>query len=89
MSNNGDGKSVNIDVNKKIVTVDALDRTIKEVYDKLLGRMEELATKEELETKADTEFVNHMLNGLKLVQMTQSEYDALPEKDSSTLYIIV
>ena len=43
----------------------------------------------ELETKASTEFVNTMLGGLRLVQMTQSEYDALPEKDSSTLYIII
>ena len=43
----------------------------------------------ELETKASTEFVNTMLGGLRLIQMTQSEYDALPEKDSSTLYIII
>ena len=43
----------------------------------------------ELETKASTEFVNNMLSGLRLVQMTQSEYDALEVKDSNTLYIII
>ena len=42
----------------------------------------------ELETKASTEFVNNMLSGIRLVQMTQSEYDALEVKDSNTLYII-
>lgn len=44
---------------------------------------------EKLDSKASTEFVNEMLSGLKLVQMTQAEYDALEEKDSNTLYIIV
>jgi hypothetical protein len=43
----------------------------------------------ELETKASTEFVNNMLSGLRLVQMTQLEYDALEVKDSNTLYIII
>lgn len=44
---------------------------------------------EKLEAKASTEFVNNMLSGLRLVQMTQSEYDALEVKDSNTLYIII
>lgn len=43
----------------------------------------------ELETKASTEYVNNMLSGLRLIQMTQSEYDALEVKDSNTLYIII
>lgn len=43
----------------------------------------------ELETKASTEFVNDMLSGLRLMQITQSEYDALEVKDSNTLYIII
>ena len=43
----------------------------------------------EIGTKASTEFVNNMLSGLRLVQMTQSEYDALEVKDSNTLYIII
>jgi hypothetical protein len=43
----------------------------------------------EIETKASTEFVNNMLSGLRLVQMTQLEYDALEIKDSNTLYIII
>jgi hypothetical protein len=43
----------------------------------------------EIETKASTEFVNNMLSGLRLVQMTQLEYDALEVKDSNTLYIII
>lgn len=34
-------------------------------------------------------YVNNMLSGLRLVQMTQSEYDALEVKDSNTLYIII
>ena len=33
--------------------------------------------------------VYNQLGGLKLVKLTQSEYDALQTKDSSTLYIIV
>lgn len=32
--------------------------------------------------------VNDQLGGLKLVKLTQSEYDALETKDSSTLYVI-
>lgn len=44
---------------------------------------------EKLETKVSKDFVNSMLNGLKLVQMTQSEYDALEVRDSNTLYIII
>ena len=38
---------------------------------------------------ATEEFVNTMLGGLRLIQMTQSEYDALEVKDSNTLYIII
>ena len=34
-------------------------------------------------------YVNNMLSGLRLIQMTQSEYDALEVKDSNTLYIII
>ena len=33
--------------------------------------------------------VNDQLGGLKLVKLTQSEYDALATKDNSTLYVIV
>ena len=44
---------------------------------------------QKLEDKASTEFVNNMLSGLRLVQMTKAEYDALQERDSNTLYIIV
>lgn len=45
--------------------------------------------RDELETKASIEFLNNMLGGLQLIQMTQAEYDALEEKDSNTLYIII
>lgn len=38
---------------------------------------------------ATENYVNNMLSGLRLVQMTQSEYDALEVKDSNTLYIII
>ena len=34
-------------------------------------------------------YVNNMLSGLRLIQMTQSEYDSLEVKDSNTLYIII
>ena len=33
--------------------------------------------------------VNDQLGGLKLVKLTQSEYDSLTTKDNSTLYVIV
>lgn len=44
---------------------------------------------QQLENFATKDFVNDMLSGLRLVQMTQSEYDALEVKDSNTLYIII
>ena len=44
---------------------------------------------QKLEDKASTEFVNNMLSGLRLVQMTKAEYEALTEKDPSVLYIII
>ena len=43
----------------------------------------------ELETKASTEFVNTTLDGLRLVQITKEDYDALETKDPSTLYIVI
>ena len=43
----------------------------------------------ELETKASTEFVNTTLDGLRLLQITKEDYDALETKDPSTLYIII
>jgi hypothetical protein len=42
-----------------------------------------------LEDYASKEFVNNMLSGLRLVQMTKAEYEALTEKDPSVLYLIV
>lgn len=42
-----------------------------------------------IEGLATEEYVNNMLSGLRLIQMTQSEYDALEVKDSNTLYIII
>ena len=44
---------------------------------------------QKLEDKASTEFVNNMLNGLRLVPITKAEYEALTEKDPSVLYIII
>jgi hypothetical protein len=44
---------------------------------------------QKLEDKASTEFVNNMLNGLRLVQITKAEYEALTEKDPSVLYIVI
>jgi hypothetical protein len=43
----------------------------------------------ELETKASTEFVNTSLDGLRLLQITKEDYDALETKDPSTLYIVI
>ena len=53
--------------------------------------LEDKATKQQVETSVSTvqNHVNNMLSGLRLVQMTQSEYDVLAEKDPSTLYIII
>ena len=53
--------------------------------------IEDKATKQQVETSVSTvqNHVNNMLSGLRLVQMTQSEYDVLAEKDPSTLYIII
>lgn len=42
-----------------------------------------------LETKASIEFVNDILNGLRLMQITREDYNALETKDPSTLYIII
>ena len=44
---------------------------------------------QKLEDKASTEFVNNMLNGLRLVPITKAEYEALTEKDPSVLYIVI
>lgn len=44
---------------------------------------------QKLEDKASTEFVNNMLSGLRLVQITKAEYEALTEKDPSVLYIVI
>jgi hypothetical protein len=44
---------------------------------------------QKLEDKASTEFVNNMLNGLRLVQITKADYEALTEKDPSVLYIVI
>ena len=44
---------------------------------------------QKLEDKASTEFVNNMLSGLRLVQLTKAEYEALIEKDPSVLYIVI
>lgn len=43
----------------------------------------------ELETKASTEFVNATLDGLRLLQITKEDYDALETKDPSTLYVVI
>lgn len=54
-------------------------------------KLEDKATKQQVEASVSTvqNHVNNMLSGLRLVQMTQSEYDVLAEKDPSTLYIII
>ena len=44
---------------------------------------------QKLEDKASTEFVNNMLNWLRLVQITKADYEALTEKDPSVLYIVI
>lgn len=44
---------------------------------------------QKLEDKASTEYVNNMLNGLRLVQITKADYEALTEKDPSVLYIVI
>lgn len=65
----------------------ATEELVTNLNNDVVENIDEINT--ELETKASTEFVNNMLSGLRLVQMTQSEYDALEVKDSNTLYIII
>jgi hypothetical protein len=65
----------------------ATEELVNNLNNDVVENINEINT--ELETKASTEFVNNMLSGLRLVQMTQSEYDALEVKDSNTLYIII
>lgn len=71
-----------------------LSQKLNETKDKLnetKDKLNEIDTS--LETKASTEFVNDTLNdklnGLRLMQITRADYDALETKDPSTLYIII
>ncbi len=84
-----------------LVDVGTIGRTndlLTDTRSNIVGAINELHT--ELEDKATEQYVdasastvqnhvNNMLSGLRLVQMTQSEYDVLAEKDPSTLYIII
>jgi hypothetical protein len=84
-----------------LVDVGTIGRTndlLTDTRNNIVGAINELHT--ELEDKATEQYVdasastvqnhvNNMLSGLRLVQMTQSEYDVLAEKDPSTLYIII
>ena len=84
-----------------LVDVGTIGRTndlLTDTRNNIVGAINELHT--ELEGKATEQYVdasastvqnhvNNMLSGLRLVQMTQSEYDVLAEKDPSTLYIII
>jgi len=36
-----------------------------------------------------TEFDANTVNGFTIVELTQAQYDALPSKDSQTIYIVV
>lgn len=47
------------------------------------------ANMNDLEQRISDEFsaVNGSLNGLSFIVITQSEYDALPEKDPNTVYL--
>lgn len=64
-----------------------LESVINNMNNNVVESIDEINT--ELKTKASIEFVNNMLSGLRLVQMTQSEYDALEVKDSNIFYIII
>lgn len=84
-----------------LVDVGTIGRTndlLTDTRSNIVGAINELHT--ELEDKATEQYVdasastvqnhvNNMLSGLRLVQITQSEYDVLAEKDPSTLYIII
>ena len=54
-----------------------------------LGAVESRIAEDEEVTAAGLNAVNDALGGLKLVKLTQAEYNALATKDSSTLYVIV
>jgi hypothetical protein len=68
-------------------TIGETDNLLTDTKNNIVGAINELHT--ELEDKATEQYVDNKLNGLQLVQMTQSEYDALSEKDPMTLYIII
>lgn len=84
-----------------LVDVGTIGRTnelLTDTRNNIVGAINELhtelddkATKQQVEASASSvqNHVNNMLSGLRLVQMTQAEYDVLAEKDPSTLYIII
>ena len=65
----------------------ATEELVNNLNNDIVESINEINT--ELETKASTEFVNTTLDGLRLVQITKEDYDALETKDPSTLYIII
>ena len=90
--NNGSGSSVNQDLSEIRTELEkkANKSDLKAVATS--GSYNDLTNKPSIPSiqgLATEDFVNNMLSGLRLVQMTQSEYDALEVKDSNTLYIII
>lgn len=65
----------------------ATEELVNNLNNDVVENINEINT--ELETKASTEFVNTTLDGLRLVQITKEDYDALETKDPSTLYIVI
>ena len=65
----------------------ATEELVTNLNNNIVESINEINT--ELETKASTEFVNTTLDGLRLVQITKEDYDALETKDPSTLYIVI
>ena len=65
----------------------ATEELVNNLNNDVVENINEINT--ELETKASTEFVNTTLDGLRLLQITKEDYDALETKDPSTLYIVI
>ena len=67
--------------NGDIYIADTNDTSTTNYYQKPMIKLQDTITATAANTAA--------LGGLKLVKLTQSEYDALSTKDSNTLYVIV
>ena len=79
----GDGIDITSDVISVTGKVDTDD------FNTYSGSVESRLAEDEEVTAAGLNALNDALGGMKLVKLTQTEYDNLSTKDSNTLYVIV